>query len=126
MPERMYGSQAGQLPTGAIGVVVQVTDILRDYLSTDRSFTPEMAVERVRTVVNSKAGMSAFVQDALRPGEVGAETLVATLAQALDDHGPPPEATVLKLIEIIESPSAVEVVDREMQRRDAGSADPRH
>jgi hypothetical protein len=124
MPEREDGSQASKMPSGAIDVVMQVTDILRGYLSTDRSFTPEMAVERVRTVINSKAGMSAFVQDALRPGEVSAETLVATLAQALDDHGPPPEATVLKLIEIIESPSAVEVVDREMQRRD--NADRRH
>jgi hypothetical protein len=40
------------------------------------------------------------------------------LAKALDDHQPTPEETVLKLVEIIESPAAVELYDRDMLGRD--------
>jgi hypothetical protein len=126
MSDREPSPHTSPSPTDASDVVVQVTEILGDYLSTDSRFTPEMAVERVRTVVNSKAGMSAFVQDALRPGEVSAGALVATLARALDEHGPAPEKTVLRLIDIIESPRAVDVFDRAMQRRKASSADQLH
>ncbi len=118
MSDHEPDTQAGQLPGDAVGVVAEVADILGSYLATDSSFTPEMAIERVRTVINSRAGMSAFLQDALRPGVASAEAVVMSLAKALDDHQPTPEETVLKLVEIIESPAAVELYDREMLGRD--------
>jgi len=118
MSDHEPDTQAGQLPGDAVGVVAQVADILGSYLSTDRSFTPEMAVERVQAVINSKAGMSAFLQDALQPGVASAEAVVMSLSKALDDHQPTPEETVLKLVEIIESPAALEVYDRDMLGRD--------
>jgi hypothetical protein len=124
MSERAEGrpaSSPGQLPADAVDVVVQVTNTLRDYLSTDSSFTPEMAVERVRTLVNSKAGMAAFVSDALRPGEAGAEVVIAKLAETLDQHAPS-EETVLALIDIVESPLAVQVYDRGTDRNQTGDA----
>jgi hypothetical protein len=118
MSDQPEGKPAGnprQLPADAVDVVVQVTNTLRDYLSTDSSFTPELAVERGRTLVNSKAGMAAFVSDALRPGEAGAEVVIAKLAETLDQHAPS-EETVLALIDIAESPLAVQIYDRGMDR----------
>lgn len=123
MADREQSAQSDQLPTDANGVVVQITDILNSYLSTDSTFTPGMAVERVRAVINSKAGMDAFVQDALQPSAVLAESLVVSLAKVLDEHGPSPEETVLQLIEIVESPAAVEVYDRAMKSRNPTVAD---
>ena len=118
MSDRELNARPPQSLTDAGDVVVQVTDILRSYLETDSSFTPEMAVERVRTVINSKAGMSAFVQYAIQPDEANAEAVVVSLAEALDDHGPSPEETVLRLVEITESQVAVEVYDHAVRGRD--------
>ena len=120
-PEDKPASNPRQVPADAVDVVVQVTNTLRDYLSTDSSFTPEMAVERVRTLVNSKAGMAAFVSDALQPSEAGAEVVIAKLAETLDQHAPS-EETVLALITIVESPLAVQIYARGADRNHTGDA----
>lgn len=119
MSEPKPTDQTGEVPTDAIDVVVQIADILREYLSTDSSFSPERAIERVRIQINSKAGMAAFVSDALRPGEAGAEVVIVKLAEALDHSGQTPENVVLELIDIVESPLAIQVYDREMERRNS-------
>lgn len=126
MSDHASSTQAGEGATDAGGSLVQIADILRSYLSTDSTFTPEMAVEQVRAVINSKAGMDAFVQEALHPGAARAESLVVSLAKVLDDHGPSPEETVLQLIEIVESPAAVEVYERETESRNPTGEDGPH
>lgn len=98
-------------PKDAADVVVKITDTLREYLESDSRFSPEVAVERVRVLVNSEAGMSAFVADALQPGEKRAAAVVTEFAAALDNAGPLPEETVLRLVEIVESPLAQAVYD---------------
>lgn len=108
--------QPNPVPAHAGDVVVQATNILREYLATDSRFSPEIAIERVRTVVNSKAGMTAFVNDALQPGHLDADAVVVKLAAALDQPGSHPEELVLRVIQIVESPLAVEVYDRERAR----------
>jgi len=98
----------GEKPTDATDVVVKIAQTLRDYLESDSRFSPEIAIERVRTLVNSEAGMTAFVADALQPGEQSAAAVITKMAEALDQAGPVAEETVLRLIEIIESPIAAE------------------
>jgi len=89
-------------PTDTVDVVVKITNTLREYLDTDSRFSPEVAVERVRVLVNSKMGLSAFVADALEPGEAPAAAVIAEFAGALDNAGPIAEVTVLSLIDIME------------------------
>lgn len=108
-------SGGGSFPTqqvepGNAGDVVRLAAaVLQEYLETDSRFTPEMAIERVRSLINSKAGSSAFLKEALEPGQVDANAVVGQLAVALDRRGVPPEEQVLHLIEIVESPLALTV-----------------
>jgi len=90
----------------AAAVVVSITDTLREYLETDSSFSAEIAVERVRALVNSQVAMSAFVADAVQPGEKPAPAVIAEFAGALDNAGPQAEVTVLRLIDVMEGPLA--------------------
>lgn len=104
----MPSANPNETPTDASGVVVKIAQTLRDYLESDSRFSPEIAVERVRVLVNSEPGMKAFVTDALQPGEQSAAAVITKLAEALDQAGPVADETVLRLIEIIESPIAAE------------------
>ena len=47
-------------PTDASDIVVQVTDILYQYVPPDSGVAPEAAVETVHRLIDSDAGMAAF------------------------------------------------------------------
>lgn len=96
-------------PTSANEVVSFAAAVLREYLETDSRFTPEMAIERVRSLINSRAASRAFLDDALEPGQVNASAVVGQLAAALDRRDLQPEERVLQLIEVVESPLALAV-----------------
>jgi len=106
-------------------VVVEATDILFEYLPPDSGISPELAAARVRALVDSPAGAQAWLTDALEPAEMtNAADVVVKLVDVLDRPAPHPQELVSRLLEVVESPLAVEVYDREMERRrprDAGS-----
>lgn len=110
-------------PADASDIVVQVTDILFEYLPPDSGVLPEQAVARVQDVMNSDAGMAAYLKAATHANEASADDIVAQLTEVLDEPSPDPRELIGRLLEVVESPLAVEVYDREMERRrprDAG------
>ncbi len=110
-------------PPDASDIVVQVTDILFEYLPPDSGISPELAVQRVQEVMNSEAGMAAYVQASQQANEASPEDVVLQLADVLDAPAPDPRELISRLLEVVESPLALEVYDQEMERRqprDAG------
>ncbi len=103
--------------TSADDIVVQVTDILYEYLPPNSGVAPELAVERVRAVVYSEARMAAYAADAMRHGEASANEIVTRLTEVLDAPSPDPRNLIGKLLEVVDGPLALEVYDREMERR---------
>jgi hypothetical protein len=108
-------------------IVVQATDILFEYLPHDSGIAPELAVIRVKALLDSPAGAQAYLIDALEPAEMtNAAVVVVRLAQVLDAGAPDAKEMVSRLLEVVESPLAVEVYDREMERRRPRDADRWH
>lgn len=104
-------------PPDATDIVVQVTDILYEYLPPDSGIEPEVAVQRVQEVVDSDAGMAAWLAAATHANEAGPEDIVARLVEVLDAPAPDPRELVSRLLEVVETPLAIEIYDREMERR---------
>ena len=104
-------------PPDASDIVVQVTNILFEYLPPDSGVSPEVAVQRVKAVMNSEAGMAAYVKAAMHANQASADDLVAQLADVLDEPAPDPRELISRLLGVVESPLAIEVYDREMERR---------
>lgn len=119
------GWQPHHAPVSADDIVVQVTDLLFDYLPPESGISPEEAVARVRTLIDSPVGMAAYVSDAMVSG-VGADDIVVQLADALDQASPDPRETIGRLLEVVEGPLAIEIYDREMERRRPRDADRWH
>ena len=113
-------------PPDASDIVVQVTDILYEYLPPNSGIQPELAVERIQEVMNSDAGMAAYVQAAMHANEASADDVVAKITDALDEPSPDPRALVDRLLEVVDSPLALEVYDQEMERRRPRDADRWH
>ena len=104
-------------------IVVNVSDILYDYLPPDSGIDPADAVRDVAALVDGPAGVAAYVEDAMEPRRVDARNVVVQLHDALEAPSLHPAQTIDRLIGVIESPLAVEVYDREMQRREPRDAD---
>ena len=108
-------------------VVVQTADILFEYLPPNSGITPELAVARVRAIVDSPAGAQAYLTDVLEPAEMtNAADVVVKLIEVLDADATHAKEMVSRLLEVVESPLAVEVYDREMERRRPRDADSWH
>lgn len=108
-------------------VVVQTADILFEYLPGDSGITPELAVARVRAIVDSPAGAQAYLTDVLEPAEMtNSADVVVKLIEVLDAEATDAKEMVSRLLEVVESPLAVEVYDREMERRRPRDADRWH
>jgi len=108
-------------------VVVQVADILFDYLSPGSDIPPELAVTRIRVAVESPAGMEAYLIDALEPAEMtNAADVVVQLVDVLEAGGPNAETMIDALRGVMESPLALEAYDREMQRRQSREVKRQH
>lgn len=112
-----------QQPASADDIVVQVADILFEYLAPHSGIAPAEAARRVTWAVDSPAGLAAYAADAMRPMQTDANDVVVQLVDVLDRPAPHPKELVSRLLEVIESPLAVEVYDREMQRRQPRDAD---
>jgi hypothetical protein len=113
-------------PADASDIVVQVTDILYEYLPPNSGVSPELAVQRVQDVMNSNAGMAAYVTAAMHSNAATAEDVVAQIADVLDASAPNPKEMISQLLEVVDSPLALEVYDREMERRRPRDADRWH
>ena len=108
-------------------VVVEAADILFEYLPPNSGITPELAVARVRALVDRPPGAQAWLADALEPAEMtNAADVVVSLVDVLDRPAPHPKELVSRLLEVVESPLAVEVYDREVERRRPRDADRWH
>ena len=124
---RSYYPPQPPLITEPDDIVVQATDILFEYLPPDSGITPELAVIRVKALLDSPAGAQAHLTDLLEPAEMtNAADVVVRLAQVLDAGAPDAKEMVSRLLEVVESPLAVEVYDREMERRRPRDADRWH
>jgi len=113
-------------PPDADDIVVQVTDILYEYLPPDSGIRPEVAVERVQEVMDSEAAMAAYLRAATHANDASAEDVVLRLADVLDAPAPHPRELISRLLEVVDSPLALEVYDREMKRRQPRDADRWH
>jgi len=113
-------------PADASDIVVQVTDILYEYQPPNSSVPPELAVQRVQDVMNSNAGMAAYVQAAMHSNAATARDVVVQIADVLDAPAPSPQELISRLLAVVESPLAIEVYDREMERRKPRDADRWH
>ena len=113
-------------PPDASDIVVQVTDILYEYLPPDSGISPELAVRRVQEVMNSDAGMAAYVQATVHANEASPEDVVLQLAEVLDAPAPDPRELISRLLGVVDSPLALEVYNREMERRRPRDADRWH
>lgn len=108
-------------------VVVQVADILFEHLAPEGGIPADLAVTRVRVAVESPAGMEAYLLDALEPAEMtNAADIVVQLVDALEAPAPNAETMVSRVRAVMESPLALEVYDREMQRRQTREVERRH
>ena len=124
---RSYYPPAPARLTSPDDVVVQVADILFDYLAPDAEITPELAVTRVRAAVDSPAGMAAYLTDALEPAEMtNSADVVVQLVDVLEADGPNAEDLLGRLREVMESPLALEAYEQEMQRRQSRETERRH
>lgn len=124
---RSYYPPQPPLITEPDDIVVQAADILFEYLPHDSGITPELAVIRVKALLDSPAGAQAYLTDLLEPAEMtNAADVVVRLAQVLDAGAPDAKEMVSRLLEVVESPLAVEVYDREMERRRPRDADRWH
>jgi len=101
-------------------IVVRVSDILYDGTA---SADAAEAVEDIVALVEGPAGAVAFVEDAMHPEVVDANDVVVRLHEALALPAIHPAQVVSRLLEVMESPLAVEVCDREMRRREPRDAD---
>src|SRR5690606_24872060 len=104
-------------------IVVKVSDIIYDYLPPDSGIDPVDAVRDIAAIVNGPSGVTAFLEDAMHPGRVDARDVVVQLHDALELPSVHPQQTISRLIAVVETPLAVEVYDREMQRREQRDAD---
>ena len=104
-------------PPDATDIVVQVTDILYEYLPPDSGIESEVAVQRVQEVVHSDAGTAAWVAAATHANDASPEDIVARLAEVLDAPAPDPRELISRLLEGVETPLAIEIYDMEMERR---------
>lgn len=104
-------------------IVVRVSDILYDGAAAD---DPVEAVADVTAIVDGPAGVTAFVEDAMHPDLVNANDVVVQLHDALAPPAMHAAQTISRLLEVMESPLAVEVYDREMRRREPRDADSWH
>ena len=124
---RSYYPPAPAPLTSPDDVVVQVADILFDYLAPDADITLELAVTRVRAAVDSPAGMAAYLTDALEPAEMtNAADVVVQLVDVLEADGPNAEDVLSRLRAVMDSPLALEACDQEMQRRQSRETERRH
>lgn len=107
-------------------IVVKVSDIIYGYLPSENGVEPADAVREIAAIVDGPAGVAAFVEDAAHPDEVDARDVVVQLHEALAAPRFHPLQTIDRLLAVLESPLAVEVYDREMQRRQPRDADAWH
>ncbi|MGN6486292.1 MAG: hypothetical protein ACTHLT_00545 [Devosia sp.] len=107
-------------------IVVKVSDLLYDYLPPASGIDPVDAVRDIVDIVDGPAGVAAFLEDAMHPGRVDARDVVVQLHDALEMASIDPRQTISRLVEVMETPLAVEVYDREMQRREPRDADTWH
>ena len=113
-------------PADASDVVVQVTDILYEYLPPNSGVSPELAVHRIQDVMNSNVGMAAYVKAAMHANAATAEDVVSQIADVLDASAPNSQEMISRLLEVVDSPLALEVYDQEMERRRPRDADRWH
>jgi hypothetical protein len=124
---RSYYPPAPAPLTSPDDVVVQVADIIFDYLSPENDISADLAVTRIRVAVESPAGMEAYLTDALEPAEMtNAADVVVQLVDVLESGGPNAEDLIARLSAVMESPLALEAYDQEMQRRQSREAERRH
>ena len=113
-------------PPDASDIVVQVTDILYEYLPPDSGVAPEVAVARIQEVMNSDTAMDAYVRAAMHANQASAHDIVAEIADVLDGPAPDPRELISRLLEVVDSPLALEVYDQEMERRQPRDAERWH
>jgi len=129
MPNVSQQHHTGFMPDAfltADEIVVRVSDILYDYLPPDSGIDPAGAVRDIAAIVDGPSGVAAYVEDAMEPGRVDARDVVVQLHDALEAPSLHPAQTISRLVGVIETPLAVEVYDREMQRREPRDADRWH
>lgn len=113
-------------PADASDIVVQVADILYEYLPPDSGVAPDAAVETVQELIDSDAGMAAFLEATTHANDASPEDVVLQLADVLEAPAPDPRELIGRLIEVVDSPLALKVYDREMARRQPRDADRWH
>lgn len=76
--------------------------------------------------MNSEARMAAYVDAAMHSNEASADDVVAQIADVLDAPAMDPRELISRLLEVVDAPLALEVYDREMERRQPRDADRWH
>ncbi len=97
---------------------VEAADLLFDYETIETDISPDLAVARIRALVDSPAGAQAYLTDVLEAAEMtNASDVVVNLVTALDMPGADAGAMIERLRGVLQAPLAVEVYNNEMDRR---------